>query len=104
LSVLEEWNSLGEVQRKIWCVHAGWKLISGGTERTFKCACRLETHYGNYRENFVVCMQAGSSLGEVQRELWSVHLSWKLSRGGTERTLVCACRLENQLGRYRENF
>ena len=95
--------------------------MCGGTERTLECAFRLEAHLGRYRKNFGVCISAGSSFGtnrkkfgvcvsagssfvEVQKELWSVHLGWKLNWGGTERTLECAFRLEAHFGRYRKNF
>ena len=85
-------------------MHLGWKLIPGGTERTLECAFGLEAHSERYRKSFGVCIQAGSSFGEAQKELWSVHLGWKLIRRGIGRALECAFRLEANAGRYRKNL
>ena len=91
-------RSFGVVKEEFCSVHLGWKLIWGGTERILLCAFRLEAHLGRYRKKFGVCIQAGSSFGEVQKELWCVHLGWKLIWGGKERILECAFRLEANLG------
>jgi len=85
-------------------VHLGRKLFWGGTERTLECAFRVGTHLGRYRKNFGVCILAGSSFGEVQKEFWVMNLGWELIWLGTERTFEFAFRLEAHLGRYRKSF